>query len=474
MDSRKATAARNRRSASQRQTPLKFSRPGPGALDLSKDTCSGAASSSPAYGVSGLRDTSMDLGSGGGAVLFSVNPPSPLESEYYSDEQESILRTWHTDEASTFDVLGADESYRNRDPVTFEPAAMDHGIKVSQGARSTQSKSLKSAVTSLPTGSVETMSKGSKRAQGRRSSTGEPSRKTELYKTEMCISVSSGVPCRYGDNCQFAHSTQELNHVNRHPRYKTQLCTSFQRQGYCKYNDRCTFIHHLEEARTPLSPSISRTCRSSTSTWSSSSSSGSTSDSRVVTPVPSGKRESRSERQRAKSDPGIAFKDPLVMVEKSSSLVFADSSPPQAFVSQMSSVPTLPAPEGCTRLLEGSDLSWAMFLRRNCVRTMGYSEDYTQDGGGIHTSPRLHFAISPQSSSYLNSTPVLCQGLEEAAFGPDKATAVGRSSLLGNSPSAADVNVRSAECDEAELEVDMEWYSSLGHFISTPQNDFAI
>ncbi|ORZ22806.1 hypothetical protein BCR41DRAFT_302870, partial [Lobosporangium transversale] len=58
---------------------------------------------------------------------------------------------------------------------------------------------------------------------------------------------------RYGDNCQFAHSTEELQYVTRHPRYKTQFCTSFQSQGYCKYNDRCTFIHHPEEARVPIS-----------------------------------------------------------------------------------------------------------------------------------------------------------------------------------------------------------------------------
>lgn len=61
---------------------------------------------------------------------------------------------------------------------------------------------------------------------------------------------------RYGDNCQFAHSVAELQHVNRHPRYKTQLCTSYQSQGFCKYNERCTFIHRPEEARVPLSPSL--------------------------------------------------------------------------------------------------------------------------------------------------------------------------------------------------------------------------
>ncbi|KAF9947733.1 hypothetical protein BGZ72_010316 [Mortierella alpina] len=470
MDSRKATAARNRRLASQRQTSLKFNRAGPGVLDLGKNTYSG--SSSPVYGVSGLRDTSMDLGSGGGAVLFSVNPPSPLESEYYSDDQESILRTWHTDGASSSARLGADESSRDQEPVTFEPAAMDHGIKISQGARSTQSKPLKSTVSSLPNSSLETPSKGGKRTQGRRSSTGEPNRKTELYKTEMCISVNSGVPCRYGDNCQFAHSAQELNHVNRHPRYKTQLCTSFQRQGYCKYNDRCTFIHHLEEARAPLSPSIAQSCHSSTTTWSSSSSSDSASDSRVVTPVPSGKREPKSERQRAKSDPGIAFTDPLATVVESSSLIFTESSPRKAFVPQVSSAHALPIPEGYTRLLQGSDLSWAMFLRRNCGRATDFPSDHTQDDDGALTSPPPY--DPGEGARYSNTTAVLCPGPGKVAYLSDTATALGRTSSLGSVPSPADVDARSAECADAELEVDMEWYSSLGHFIATPQNDFAI
>ncbi|KAF9576783.1 hypothetical protein EC968_003290 [Mortierella alpina] len=446
-------------------------------LDLGKNTYSGAAS----YGVSGLRDTSMDLGSGGGAVLFSVNPPSPLDSEYCSDDQESILRTWHTDRTSSSSAgLGADESDRVQDPVTFEPAAMDHGIKISQGARSTQSKSGKSTIASLSTGSAETLSKAGKRAQGRRSSTGEPNRKTELYKTEMCISVSSAVPCRYGDNCQFAHSAQELNHVNRHPRYKTQLCTSFQRQGYCKYNDRCTFIHHLEEARTPPSPSIARSCRSSTSTWSSSSSSDSTSDFRVATPLPSGKRELKSERQRAKSDPGIVFKDPLVMIGDTSSLVSADSSQPKkAFVPQVSSVHSPPVPEGRTSPLRGSDPSWAMCLRRDCGRNMSCTGYHSQDCGGLLTSLPLndlvHCAASSQCETCSNTVPVLCQGIGKVAYLSDAMmTTAGSTLSLPNLPSLASVDVLSRESSDADLEVDMAWYSSLGHFISTPQNDFAI
>ncbi|KAF9157209.1 hypothetical protein DFQ26_009032 [Actinomortierella ambigua] len=80
---------------------------------------------------------------------------------------------------------------------------------------------------------------------------GEGKKITDLYKTEMCHSVAAGTTCRYGDQCQFAHSEHELNQVARHPRYKTQFCTSFQSFGRCKYNDRCTFIHHPDEARTP-------------------------------------------------------------------------------------------------------------------------------------------------------------------------------------------------------------------------------
>lgn len=146
------------------------------------------------------------------------------------------------------------------------------------------------------------------------------------------------------------------------------------------------------------------------------------------------------------------------MVEKSGSLVFAESRPAQAFVPQVSSAQSLPVPEEYVRLLSGSDLSWITHLHQNCGRTMGYTDDHTQDDGGALRSFPLNdpgdFAAYPPCERHSNTTPVLCQGLGKVVCLSDAETA----------PESAD----------AELEVDMEWYSSLGHFISTPQNDFAI
>ena len=44
------------------------------------------------------------------------------------------------------------------------------------------------------------------------------------FKTELCRSWSTSGACRYGDKCQFAHGTDELRPLQRHPKYKTELC----------------------------------------------------------------------------------------------------------------------------------------------------------------------------------------------------------------------------------------------------------
>ncbi|KAF9148708.1 hypothetical protein BG015_009548 [Linnemannia schmuckeri] len=188
-----------------------------------------------------LSDTTMELGSGV-SVLFSVNPPSPVESELCSDDHETIVRTWCTAGPSTEQLLGEDRAQA-----------------VSSSCDITQAGSATTAATSSASAANQNGDPSSKKGtRGPRRGSSENNKKAELYKTELCISVHSGLVCKYGDNCQFAHSVAELQHVNRHPRYKTQLCTSFQSQGFCKYNDRCTFIHHPEEARVPLSPSLFR------------------------------------------------------------------------------------------------------------------------------------------------------------------------------------------------------------------------
>ncbi|KAF8939170.1 hypothetical protein BGZ47_008278 [Haplosporangium gracile] len=190
---------------------------------------------------SSLSDTAMDLGSSV-SVLFSVNPPSPVESELCSDDHETIVRTWCTAGPSTEQLLGEDRAH----------AAISSCDTTQDGSATTIATSSASAANQNGDPSSKKGTRGPRRGSS------ENNKKVELYKTELCISVHSGLVCKYGDNCQFAHSVAELQHVDRHPRYKTQLCTSFQSQGFCKYNDRCTFIHHPEEARAPLSPSLFR------------------------------------------------------------------------------------------------------------------------------------------------------------------------------------------------------------------------
>ncbi|KAF9282604.1 hypothetical protein BGZ88_010942 [Linnemannia elongata] len=187
-----------------------------------------------------LSDTGMDLGSGV-SVLFSVNPPSPIESDLCSDDQETIVRTWCTAGPSTEQLLGEDHSHAS----SCDTSQVDVAITAATSSAASA-------------GNLNGDSSGKNRTRVPRRGSSESNKKAELYKTELCISVHSGLVCKYGDNCQFAHSVAELQHVNRHPRYKTQLCTSFQSQGFCKYHDRCTFIHHPEEARVPISPSLFR------------------------------------------------------------------------------------------------------------------------------------------------------------------------------------------------------------------------
>lgn len=64
-----------------------------------------------------------------------------------------------------------------------------------------------------------------------------------LYKTELCRPFTATGRCRYGARCQFAHGTEELRGLRRHPKYRTQPCSTFQRCGSCPYGSRCHFLH---------------------------------------------------------------------------------------------------------------------------------------------------------------------------------------------------------------------------------------
>lgn len=62
-----------------------------------------------------------------------------------------------------------------------------------------------------------------------------------LYKTQMCIHVSSGRPCPRGKACCYAHSKEELRPVPQVA--KSRLCHNFFRKGYCKYGHLCMYRH---------------------------------------------------------------------------------------------------------------------------------------------------------------------------------------------------------------------------------------
>ena len=73
------------------------------------------------------------------------------------------------------------------------------------------------------------------------------------YKTEMCRPYQENGTCKYGDKCQFAHGTQDMRNVSRHPKYKTDLCRTYHSVGFCPYGPRCHFVHALDEVRSPPS-----------------------------------------------------------------------------------------------------------------------------------------------------------------------------------------------------------------------------
>eukprot|EP01100_Stratorugosa_tubuloviscum_P000797 TRINITY_DN117_c1_g4_i1.p1 TRINITY_DN117_c1_g4~~TRINITY_DN117_c1_g4_i1.p1 ORF type:complete len:306 (+),score=180.24 TRINITY_DN117_c1_g4_i1:80-997(+) len=68
-----------------------------------------------------------------------------------------------------------------------------------------------------------------------------------LYKTELCRSFEETGICRYGTKCQFAHGSNELRPVSRHPKYKTEICKTFSKLGTCPYGKRCCFIHQIND-----------------------------------------------------------------------------------------------------------------------------------------------------------------------------------------------------------------------------------
>ncbi|KAF9362452.1 hypothetical protein BGX34_006157 [Mortierella sp. NVP85] len=445
-------------------------------LGFSRDTdfISGASgSASMALGDSIMRETGMDVGT---AVVFSVNPPSPLESDVCADEQESILRNWHTGGTS------ADQSSDNGTEIhtKFEPEAMDHGFRASSLTMDTTMPNStgrvaacrqKSPSTSGGPGTSPNNNKGeyfAKKGSGgpRRSGTGESNRKTDLYKTELCISLSTGIPCKYGDNCQFAHSVDEQQHVTRHPRYKTQLCTTFQNHGYCKYNERCTFIHHPHEARVPLDQ-ITRGGVPEKTPWTSSASS-STSNSGNMTSAP------ESEPLRARSDSSQTYSEKPDRLVKGHELVQSGPLVQSNFSqAQQASSPTamaITAPDALFGCMNEAKPIPTPTMRRQ--RRMAINQLSDPISSAVAMS-RYHHAVSSYSASLVIGT---ATDLSSVGYITPINTSLGLHFTPGCTalPFPLWQDASSPWRNNVETDDDEKWASKLAYYISTPQNDFRI
>ena len=68
--------------------------------------------------------------------------------------------------------------------------------------------------------------------------------KAEKYKTEICKNIQLRGVCKWGEQCFFAHSKDELqskmpyNHY-----YKTKVCKHYNSTGFCPYANRCQYFH---------------------------------------------------------------------------------------------------------------------------------------------------------------------------------------------------------------------------------------
>ncbi|KAI1319830.1 hypothetical protein EDD11_002824 [Mortierella claussenii] len=451
------------------------------------------------------QETNMEIGAGG-SVVFSVNPPSPLESDLCADDQESILKTWHTggngggnmNESSS----GTDSSVAETH-TRFEPDMMDHGMRMGSMSSSTNANPLNLSGRAQSHGgsrSTGGSSSSGKRATGSgaggRSSSSESHRKSELYKTELCVSVNTGIPCKYGDNCQFAHSRQELQHVTRHPRYKTQFCTSFQSQGFCKYNDRCTFIHHPEEARVPLS-TIARRGSAASSSSATSIHYDSTSGPGTVNLGLTAAEIKNGERSRALSDPGRAFTAvPMVLRSASTSVAATTCIPAMNDFEKLhrsssqvcvgySDVPTVMCEQHDRFGAAHSDLpsspsTSSVRPQQQRMAINSHSSDAISDATAAIEN---HYGVSSHLAAmdYKTVSDVLLfdaqsdgrfPNIVDMAFSHKHATRTTTVPMTRVSPLHQGASDPWSEI--AEVDNDEEWATKLAYYITTPHNDFDI
>ena len=141
------------------------------------------------------------------------------------------------------------------------------------------------------------------------------------YKTELCRPYEENGYCKYGDKCQFAHGSNELRSLARHPKYKTELCRTFHTIGFCPYGPRCHFIHNEDEGR------LSQINQLKQQGGSGSSSPGSTSPNAVSSPTQVQPHHHHQSIQRPRA---LTFNLPLV---RDSPLGSTADSPPSSITS---------------------------------------------------------------------------------------------------------------------------------------------
>merc|ERR1719308_636966 len=94
----------------------------------------------------------------------------------------------------------------------------------SLGSPSPLGDSLSSLDRDCSVGSGRSLTVRSQNQTQLRSPVSPPAQQTSRYKTEMCRPFQENGTCKYGEKCQFAHGSQEVRNINRHPKYKTDLC----------------------------------------------------------------------------------------------------------------------------------------------------------------------------------------------------------------------------------------------------------
>ena len=76
-------------------------------------------------------------------------------------------------------------------------------------------------------------------------------------KRTMCKNMYETGRCKFGRNCHYAHSQEELDESDRiaekqakeQDNYKTQNCTQFHKEKVCFYGARCIFRHEQKRLK---------------------------------------------------------------------------------------------------------------------------------------------------------------------------------------------------------------------------------